>query len=85
MRDAQLYKEANERGYALRFHDDGAYLINIEDGTKLQVVEVTEKGIHSVVPSTWEADFGTKLARMMRAEVARATKAEKQPELYLSN
>ena len=80
MRDANLYKECKENGYALRIREDGAHLVNLETGEVQKIVTVDADGIKATVPETWTAALAHRLARMMRSEVAKVEKAA-NPEL----
>ena len=78
MKDAKLYKEAAEHGYALIFRENGAILLNHDTTEVTQIVEVGDKGIKAVIPAAWEADFARRVTRMMNAEVKRELKKSEQ-------
>jgi len=79
MRDANLYKEAAEKGFVLRIDENGAWLSPLGIGDTIPLVSVSAEGIKSVVPKTWEVDIADRLARMMRAEITRVLKAADKP------
>jgi hypothetical protein len=76
MRDAAMYKEAAEHGYALRYTDTGAHMIQLDTMERVELVQVTPEGVKLGLNEDWKTDFAHRLRRMIKAELDRSRRDE---------